>query len=91
MDSSPKSFSDCIWKEAVRMIFLKKQQVFNKEFASTLNGTVSDSANVCELHLDPVRESWQLHLPSVFLWKQADTDQIYSIYGTKLLHSSNKL
>lgn len=71
------------------MLILKKQKVFSKEFASTLNGTVSDYANVCELCLDPLRESWKLHLPSV-LCKEEDTAQIYSIYCTKFHHLPHK-
>lgn len=38
------------------MMFLKKQLVFNREIVRALNGTESDSANVCEQHLDPLRE-----------------------------------
>lgn len=57
-----------MWKEAITMMLLKKDWVFNKEITSEVNGIESNKcANVSKQHLNPLRQSWQLHLPSELL------------------------
>lgn len=46
MAAASKSFWDHIWKVAVRVMFLKKQQMFNNETVSALNGQ-SQTLQMC--------------------------------------------